>query len=111
MQALSLAAPPAPRPFEARRSLRLVRSLIDDPEKTELVFELIEAVGGRGDEKLFQALRRERSRPARCSSNSPELVAALADREALARCPPRASAAPTSPSPRRATSRPTGSSR
>jgi len=86
MQALAIAPPPAPRPFEARRSLRLVRSLIDDPEQTELVFELIEAVGGRGDEKLFQSFVASAAGRALLAER-PELVTALADREALACLP------------------------
>ncbi len=86
MQALSLAAPPAPRPFEARRSLRLVRSLIDDPEQTELVFELIDAVGGRGDEELFQAFAASEAGRA-LLAEQPELVTVLGDRAALVRLP------------------------
>lgn len=86
MQALSLAAPPAPRPLELRRALRLVRSLIDDPEQTELVFELIDAVGGRGDEKLFQAFAASEAGHA-LLAEQPELVAVLGDRAALARLP------------------------
>ncbi|MGH7289032.1 MAG: Coq4 family protein [Myxococcota bacterium] len=86
MQALTISPPPAPRPFEARRSLRLVRSLIDDPEKTELVFELIEAVGGRGDEPLFQAFAASAA-GRRLLAEQPELIAVLGDRAALARLP------------------------
>jgi ubiquinone biosynthesis protein COQ4 len=83
VQAASLAPPPAPRPFDARRALRLVRSLMDDPEQTDLVFELMDAMGGRGDEPLFQSFAA--SEPGRALlSERPDLVAALADREVLA---------------------------
>jgi ubiquinone biosynthesis protein COQ4 len=86
MQALSLAPPPATRPLEWRRSLRLVRSLMDDPEQTDLVFELIEAVGGRGDEKLFQSFAASQAGRALLVER-PELIEALAGREALAALP------------------------
>ena len=86
MQALSLAPAPPARPLAWRRSLRLVRSLIDDPEQTELVFELMDAVGGRGDEPLFQSFAASAAGRALLAER-PELVAALADREALARLP------------------------
>ena len=53
------APPPPPRPLEWRRSLALVRALIADPDQTDLVYELFDAMGGRGDEATFAALRRE----------------------------------------------------
>src|SRR5262245_27187994 len=86
MQAVSLAPPPSARPFDWRRSLRLVRSLIDDPERTDLVFELFEAVGGRGDEPLFQSFAASSAGRALLVER-PELLAALADRAALAALP------------------------
>ena len=86
MQAVSLAPPPAPRPFEARRSWHLVRALIADPARTELVFELIEAVGGAGDEPLFQSFAASAAGRALLAER-PELVAPLAERAALAALP------------------------
>ena len=85
-QPLSIAPPPAARPFDARRSLRIVRSLIRDPEQTELAFELFDAVGGDGDEPLFQAFAASEAGRALLALR-PELVEALADREALAALP------------------------
>jgi ubiquinone biosynthesis protein COQ4 len=86
MQAVALAPPPAPRPLEARRALRLVRALMDDPEQTDLVFELMDAIGGAGDEPLFQAFARSEAGQALLAER-PELVTALADRAALAALP------------------------
>jgi ubiquinone biosynthesis protein COQ4 len=83
-----IAPPPAPRPLDWRRARRLVRALIDDPERTELVFELMDAVGGRGDEPLFQEFARSRE-GRRLLAERPALVAALDDREALRRLPDR----------------------
>ena len=82
----TLAPAPAPRPFDWRRGRRLVRALMDDPERTELVFELMDAVGGRGDEPLFQEFARSRE-GRRLLAEPPSLVAALADHEALRRLP------------------------
>ena len=48
--------PPAPpaRPVQWRRAWRTLRALIADPERTEKVFELLEAVGGDGGERHLQ---------------------------------------------------------
>jgi ubiquinone biosynthesis protein COQ4 len=86
MDALSIAASPPPRPLELRRALGLVRSLVGDPEQTELVFELFDAVGGSGDEPLFQAFVASDAGRA-LLGEKPDLVEALADRKALARLP------------------------
>jgi ubiquinone biosynthesis protein COQ4 len=59
---------------------------MDDPERTELVFELMDAVGGRGDEPLFQEFARSRE-GRRLLAERPSLVAALAGHEALRRLP------------------------
>ena len=85
-EALSLASPPPARPLAWRRSLRLVRALMDDPEQTDLAFELVEAVGGRGDEPLFQAFAASDAGRTLLAER-PDLVAALADRAALALLP------------------------
>ena len=82
----SMAPSPPPRPLDARRAWRLVRALMDDPERTELVFELMEALGGRGDEPLFQDFARSREGQ-RLLALRPSLVAALDDREALRALP------------------------
>jgi ubiquinone biosynthesis protein COQ4 len=82
----AIAVSPAPRPLDWRRARRLVRALLDDPERTELVFELMDALGGRGEEPLFQQFARSRE-GRRLLGLRPSLVAALADREALCRLP------------------------
>jgi ubiquinone biosynthesis protein COQ4 len=81
-----IAPAPAPRPLDARRALRLVRALMDDPEQTQLVFELMDAVGGAGDEPLFQDFARS-SEGRQILALQPSLLAALSDREALRRLP------------------------
>ena len=86
MALLSIAPPPPPRPLELRRALALVRSLMDEPEQTELVFELFDAIGGQGDEPYFQRFAAS-SPGSTLLREKPELVEALADREALARLP------------------------
>jgi ubiquinone biosynthesis protein COQ4 len=78
--------PPPSRPLDWRRARRLVRVLMDDPERTELVFELMDALGGRGDEPLFQEFASSRAGQ-RLLRERPPLVAALADREALRALP------------------------
>src|SRR5262245_39177702 len=85
-EALELAPPPAARPLDWRRALRLVRALMDDPERTELVFELMEAVGGRGDEPLFQEFARSRE-GRRLLALRPWLVASPAGPESLRALP------------------------
>jgi len=83
---LEIAPPLPPNPIAWRRAWRLLGELIDDPEATEKVFEIMDAVGGRGHERFFQrfaahpegrALLRER----------PSLVDAMADHAALAALP------------------------
>ena len=86
MASLSIAPPPPPRPLELRRALALVRSLTDDPEQTELVFELFDAIGGRGDEPYFQAFAASDAGGALLREKS-ELVEVLGDRNALADLP------------------------
>jgi len=86
MDALALAPAPPPRPLLLRRALGLVRALIDDPARTELVFELVDAVGGSGDEAYFQRFATSRAGRA-LLEEAPDLVAALADRDALACMP------------------------
>ena len=83
---LRIAPPPRPRRCDARRALRLVGALMDAPERTELVFELIDAVGGEGDEPLFREFAAS-AEGRRLLAERPSLVAALGDREALRRLP------------------------
>jgi ubiquinone biosynthesis protein COQ4 len=83
---ISLAPPPPPLPFQWRRAWRLLRELIAEPERTEKVFDLLEAAGGRGNESSFQAFATD---PAgrKLLRERPSLVDALADHTALAALP------------------------
>ena len=80
-------APPRPAvPFDGRNAFRILKELNADPERTELVFELFDAAGGSGFERCF---RRFAADPAgeRLLREQPSLVAAMADRDALAALP------------------------
>lgn len=80
------APPPPPRPLEWRRSLALVRALIADPDQTDLVYELFDAMGGRGDEATFARFTASRTGRA-LLADRPSLRAALSDAKALAALP------------------------
>ena len=80
-------APPRPAlPFDWRTTLRILKQLNADPDRTELVFELFDAAGGDGFERGFQRFAAD---PAgqRLLREQPNLVDALADRDALAAMP------------------------
>ncbi len=71
------------RPLDA---LRGVRSLLRDPDDTEKVFDIIDALSGRSIEHSFERFRRTAS-GARLLEEQPDLVAALNDRERLLAMP------------------------
>jgi ubiquinone biosynthesis protein COQ4 len=75
-----------PKRFDAPAVLRIVRALVADPERTELVFELLDAVGGSGHERCFQRFAAH-TEGQRLLRERPSLVDAMADREALAALP------------------------
>ncbi len=80
-------APPGPaRRADWRRAARLVRTLIADPEQTELVFDLMNVVGGKGHERCFQDFVAT-AEGRRLLRERPSLVAAMGDRAALASLP------------------------
>jgi len=83
---LALAPPPPRRRSQLRRALRTLRRLLDDPDSTENAIEFFHAIGTRDFERAF---RRFAAAPggARLLRRRPSLLAALADREALARLP------------------------
>jgi ubiquinone biosynthesis protein COQ4 len=83
---LVLPPPRARRPIQWRRGFRALRELIADSERTELVFELFDAVGGDGHERRFRAFAATRE-GRRLLRERPQLVDAMADRAALARLP------------------------
>lgn len=80
---LRIASPPPPRPRSWGRVWSCLRELLADPDRTEKVFELMEAFGGRGDERCFQRFLASQDGP-RLLVARPDLVARLADAEALA---------------------------
>jgi ubiquinone biosynthesis protein COQ4 len=68
---------------EARSALRV---LMDDPERTEKVFEIVEAVAGRQPERLVRAVRNDPSGP-RLFAERPEFDASTCDFDALLALP------------------------
>ena len=77
-----LAPAPAARPVQWRRGWQALRSLIANPDRTEHVFELIQALGGDGGERRFQRFAHD---PAgiRLLGERPSLLTRLSDRKAL----------------------------
>ena len=69
-----------------RRARKALRALIRDPERTEQVFELVQALGGDGGEGQYQRFLAEPDGPA-LLRDRPSLLAALSDREALEALP------------------------
>lgn len=79
---LDIQPPPAPRPVEWTRAWRSLRGLVSDPERTDFVFELIQALGGDSGEKSFQRfIRHPNGRP--LLEERPSLLARLSDRSSL----------------------------
>jgi ubiquinone biosynthesis protein COQ4 len=78
-------APPSRRDW--RRAWKALRALVADSQRTDQVFEIIEALSGSAFERSFQ---RFFAHPdgRRLLRERPSLLAALSDREALERLPP-----------------------
>jgi ubiquinone biosynthesis protein COQ4 len=74
-------APPK-RKIEWKRAWNALQVLIDDPKRTEKVFEIAEALAGNSFERNFQRFAAERE-GRRLLAERPSLLAALQDREAL----------------------------
>ena len=83
---LAIAPAPPRRRVQWRRARRALGRLIDDPERTEQVFELIEALAGNSGERLFQRLVRHPDGP-RLLREKPALLASLRDLPALESLP------------------------
>ena len=79
-------AAPARGRMEWRRALRALGRLVEDPERTDQVFELIQALTGNS---IVRAFRKFAAHPEgqRILRDRPDLVAVLADRERLAAMP------------------------
>ncbi|HZR79931.1 MAG TPA: Coq4 family protein [Candidatus Binatia bacterium] len=80
---------PAPAPYRTRewkRAWTALRSLMADPQRTDQVFEIIDALAGPSYERQYQ---RFTANPAgrRLLAEKPSLIAALSDRERLRALP------------------------
>ncbi|MDG2307125.1 MAG: Coq4 family protein [Candidatus Binatia bacterium] len=71
------------RPLDA---LRGIRGLLRDPDDTEKVFDIIDALSGRSLERTFGRFRRTET-GARLLAEQPDLVAVLSDRDRLLAMP------------------------
>jgi ubiquinone biosynthesis protein COQ4 len=80
------APPPAPRKVQWRKARRALNRLIADPERTEQVFELIDALAGNSGERLFQRVLRAPGAAA-LFDEKPSLLAALGDLSQLETLP------------------------
>lgn len=78
---------PPHRPIEWKRAWGALQVLIDDPQRTEKVFEIAEALSGNSFERHFQ---RFAAHPGgqRLLAERPSLLDKLRDREALRALPP-----------------------
>jgi ubiquinone biosynthesis protein COQ4 len=83
---LAIAPPPPRRRVQWRRARTALGRLIEDPERTEQVFELIEALAGNSGERLFQRFLRDPEGP-RLLRERPALLAVLGDLAALESLP------------------------
>lgn len=78
----------APRRVEWRRAWRALRRLVSDPERTDQVFELIQALAGQSGERLYRRFLASAD-GRRLLAERPSLLEALADRARLAELPPQ----------------------
>lgn len=81
-----IAPPPPRRRVQWRKARTALSRLIADPERTEQVFELIDALAGNSGERLFQRFLRNPDAP-RLLDEKPSLLRALSDRAALEALP------------------------
>ena len=77
---------PVPRKREWSRAWRALRNLIDDPERTDQVFEIVRALSGNSLEHAYQRFAATAD-GRRLLSERPSLLATLSDRSALAALP------------------------
>jgi len=69
-----------------KRAWRALKGLVSDPERTDLVFEIIDSLDGPAFEREFRRFRRH-PEGQRLLRERPDLLATLNDREALRRMP------------------------
>jgi len=81
---MSTSHPSAPSRLQPVRALRAVRRLLKNPEETEHVFEILDALRGRSSERGLAKLARVRPD---LVAEQPEMLTLLSDRAALAELP------------------------
>src|SRR5262245_26727036 len=81
-----IAPPPPRRRVQWRQARTALSNLIADPERTEQVFELIDALAGNSGERLFQRFLRNPDAP-RLLVEKPSLLRRLSDRASLEALP------------------------
>jgi ubiquinone biosynthesis protein COQ4 len=81
--AIAIPASPPARPIRWRHAFFVLRQLVAEPERTEKVFELFDAIGGNGQEASFRGFARS-DEGRGLLRDKPPLVDAMADRAALA---------------------------
>jgi ubiquinone biosynthesis protein COQ4 len=77
---------PTPRKREWGRAWGALRNLIDDPERTDQVFEIVRALSGNSFERAYQRFAAT-AEGRRLLSERPSLLATLSDRTRLAALP------------------------
>jgi ubiquinone biosynthesis protein COQ4 len=83
---LEIPPPPRRQPVRLRRALRELRALVAHPDETHRAIDLVYALGTREFERNFRRLAASRDGRALLAER-PCLLAALSDRDALARTP------------------------
>lgn len=86
VESFEIAPPPPRRRVQCARARTCLGRLIEDPERTEQVFELIDALAGNDGERLFQRFVRQAQGRALLRER-PSLLDALRDLPALERMP------------------------
>jgi ubiquinone biosynthesis protein COQ4 len=78
--------PPQARRRDYRRAWQALRNLIDDPERTDQVFEIVRALSGNSFERAYRRFLAT-AEGRQLLAERPSLLAALSDREALRALP------------------------
>ena len=73
-------------PIQPRRALRAIRNLMQDPERTEQVFEIIDALAGDASQRGLARLRTTTTGP-RLLSDKHRIIESLRDRDFLRSLP------------------------
>jgi ubiquinone biosynthesis protein COQ4 len=85
-QSFKLAPPLPARPIQWRRAKRLIQELLANPNETDKVFELIDAMGGRGDERTVERFAAHEDSQ-KLFVEKPSLLATMADRARMLALP------------------------